>query len=177
MINLNKTSLEDFNSSEILIENEQNEFEERSKIHEWKQERNDELQRSRFISRSTSVLIREKRNNKTQPINVIPAYQSEFISLEHADIVCPGMENRNAGWKKNLMLAGYEKVLATVTEVWLRENKQEEHACGTSVGGGGGGKWMWWKRGRVVVVVVVAANACITGERIGNRWILLSAAK
>lgn len=53
------------------------------------------------------MLIREKRNNKTQPINVIPAYQSEFISLEHADIVCPGMENRNAGWKKNLMLAGW----------------------------------------------------------------------
>lgn len=23
-------------------------------------------------------------------------------------------------------------------EVWLKENKQEEHACGTSVGGKGG---------------------------------------
>lgn len=38
VINLNKTSLEDFNSSEILIENEQNEFGERSKIHEWAKE-------------------------------------------------------------------------------------------------------------------------------------------
>lgn len=38
VINLNKTPLEDFNSSEILIENEQNEFEERSKVHEWAKE-------------------------------------------------------------------------------------------------------------------------------------------
>lgn len=87
-------------------------------------------------------------------------------------------DGKQKRWMEEKPDAGYEKVLATVTEVWLRENKQEEHACGTSVGGGGGGKWMWWKRGRVVVVVVVvAANACITGERIGNRWILLSAAK
>lgn len=68
-------------------------------------------------------------------------------------------------WKKNLV-AGRRprKSAGYVMEVWLKENKQEGHACGTSVGGKGGGERLDAGKG-----VVVAANACITGERIGNR--------
>lgn len=87
-----------------------------------------------------------KKKNKTRPINVIPAYQSEFIRENCiADTVCRGWKTEMLEEKPDAGWYGHEKALAT--EVWLRENKQEEHACGTSVGGKGGG-WMWWKRGR-----------------------------
>lgn len=90
------------------------------------------------------MLIRRKKEIK---INVIPAYQSELISSERTAswTMSDGKQKR---WKKKLVLAGRpRKSAGYVMEVWLRENKQEEHACGTSVGGKGGG-WMRWKRGR-----------------------------
>lgn len=123
--------------------------------------------RFRGLSRRWCWFAEKERREeeKNRPINVIPAYQSEFISSGRTASRTVSGDGEQKRWKKNLV-AGRRprKSAGYVMEVWLKENKQEGHACGTSVGGKGGGERLDAGKG-----VVVAANACITGERIGNR--------